>query len=94
MENGLITSGRIYYKHLKVEPLVGEQDPSRIKDKRSDSVSNGLDHDPLSNVLQPAGVEGEAGLDGVVDGCHHACLLYWRQRGGSSELLNLKKALI
>ena len=70
------------WKHLKVEPLISEQHSSRIEDKRGDSVSDGLDHDPLANVLQPTGVKRKAGLDGVVDGSHHPCLLNRRQGGG------------
>ena len=70
------------WKHLKVEPLIGEQNSSRIQDQRSDSVSDGLHNDPFADVLQPAGVKGEAGLDGVVDSSHHPRLLNWRQGGG------------
>ena len=80
-----------FKKHLKVEPLICKQNSSRVENERCNFVANCLYHDSLSNVLQPAGIEGEAGLNGVVYSSHHACLLNWRQGGGPPKLLNLKK---
>ena len=76
--------------YLKIEPLICEQNPAGVEYKGGDSVAHSFHYDPLANVLQPAGVEGEAGLDGVVDGGHHAFLLNRGQSGSPTQLLDLK----